>query len=205
MRRNRQIQDNLQLVRPIARHYAQQTGLETDDLLQVGFMGLIKACSRYDSQLGGGFQCFAKAHIRGPVLHFLRDKVCLIRLPRAVGEQAMLVMLRLQGSLLSPTDALVVHQYRSKQRWVEFNDDLVDGTPEGTELVERSDAWSWVRRMFRRLEKDDQRAMQMIVIEGRSLRQAAQHFGVSAMAFQRRIKRGLNSLAEGLNNGQLDA
>ncbi len=35
-RRNCQIQDNLHLVRPIARHYAQQTGLESDDLLQVG-------------------------------------------------------------------------------------------------------------------------------------------------------------------------
>ena len=30
-RRNRQIQDNLYLVQPIARHYAQQTGLESND------------------------------------------------------------------------------------------------------------------------------------------------------------------------------
>ena len=36
MLRNRQIQDDLQLVRSTARHYAQQTGIETDDLLKVG-------------------------------------------------------------------------------------------------------------------------------------------------------------------------
>ena len=54
--RNRQIQDNLHLVRPIARHYAQQTGLESDDLLQVGCLGLIKAYNRYDAQRGPPFQ-----------------------------------------------------------------------------------------------------------------------------------------------------
>ena len=55
-RRNREIQDNLHLVQPIARHYAQQTGLESDDLLQVGCLGLIKANNRYDAQRGLPFQ-----------------------------------------------------------------------------------------------------------------------------------------------------
>ena len=53
--RNRLIQDNLHLVQPIARHYAQQTGLESDDLLQVGCLGLIKAYNRYDAQRGAPF------------------------------------------------------------------------------------------------------------------------------------------------------
>ena len=87
-------------------------------------------------------------------------------------------MRRPQGSLLSPTDALVVHQYRSKQHWLEFNDDLVDGTFKGIEHVERSDAWNWVRRVFGSLEKDDQRAVQMFATEEMILRQAAQHFDV---------------------------
>ena len=55
-RRNRLIQDNLHLVQPIARHYAQKTGLESDDLLQVGCLGLIKAYNRYDAQRGLPFQ-----------------------------------------------------------------------------------------------------------------------------------------------------
>jgi DNA-directed RNA polymerase specialized sigma subunit len=56
-RRNRLIQDNLHLVQPIARHYAQQTGLESDDLLQLqmGCLGLIKAYNRYDAQRGAPF------------------------------------------------------------------------------------------------------------------------------------------------------
>ena len=63
-RRNRQIQDNLHLVRPIARHYAQQTGLESDDLLQVGCLGLIKAYNRYEAQRGHPFQA-SPSHTSG--------------------------------------------------------------------------------------------------------------------------------------------
>ena len=60
-RRNRQIQDNLHLVQPIARHYAQKTGLESDDLLQVGCLGLIKAYNRYDAPAGGPFSKLRQA------------------------------------------------------------------------------------------------------------------------------------------------
>ena len=204
-RRNRQIQDNLHLVPPIARHYAQQTGLENDDLLQVGCLGLIKACNRYDARRGATFPSFAKPHIRGAILHFLRDRVGLIRLPRAVEERAMQMMRSSGGSVLSPADALVVDHYRNKQHWVEFNDDLRNDTLEGIELLERSEAWSRVKKHFRKLEKDDQSALQMVVIDGMSLRQTAQQLGISAMTVQRRVKRGLNSLSRELNAAQLDA
>ena len=204
-RRNRQIQDNLHLVQPIARHYAQQTGLENDDLLQVGRLGLIKACNRYDALRGANFPSFAKPHIRGAILHFLRDSVGLIRLPRAVEERAMRMMRSPGGSVLSPADSLVVDHYRNKQHWVEFNDDLLNDTPEGIELLERSEAWSRVKRLFRKLEKDDQCALQRVVIDGMSLRQTAQQLGISAMTVQRRVKRGLNSLSKELNAAQLDA
>ena len=47
----------------------------------------------------------------------------------------------------------MVDQYRNKQHWVEFNDDLLNDTPEGIELLERSEAWSRVKLLFRKLEK----------------------------------------------------
>ena len=78
---------------------------------------------------------FRQGRYSGSHSSFYSRQVNLIRLPRAVEEQAMRVMRKRQGSLLNPSDALVVHQYRSKQHWVEFNDDLVEGTPEGIELV----------------------------------------------------------------------
>ena len=37
------------------------------------------------------------------------------------------------GSVLSPADSHVVDQYRNKEHWVEFNDDLLNDTPEDIE------------------------------------------------------------------------
>ena len=101
-----------------------------------------------------------------------------------------------EGSALSPADALVVDHYRSKQYWVEFKDDLLDDTAQGMDLVERSEAWSRVNKFFRNLENDEQCALQMVVIDGISLRQKARLLGVSAMTVLRRVKRGLNTIAK---------
>ena len=60
-----------------------------------------------------------------------------------------------------------------------------------------------VRTTFRRIESIDQRALQMVVIDGMSSRQAAQLLDVSAMTVQRRVKRGLNTLANELKATQL--
>lgn len=200
-RRNRQVQDNLHLVRPIARHYALKTGLEQDDLLQVGCLGLIKASNRFETKRGTTFHSFAKPHIRGAILHFLRDKVGVIRLPRAVEERATRVIRSSEGCL-NAADALVVHHYRCKHRWVEFNDDLVDDTPQGIELVARSEAWQRVQTTFQSIGTDEQRVLQMVVIDGMSLRQTARKLGISAMTVQRRVKSGLKSLASKLNEDQ---
>ena len=159
------------------------------------------AYNRYDAQRGAPFPSFAKPHIRGAILHFLRDRVGLIRLPRAVEERAMQMMRSSEGSALSPADALVVALHHSKQHWVEFNDD----TAQGMDLVERSEAWSRINKLFRNLENDDQCALQMVVIDGMSLRQTARLLGVSAMTVQRRVKRGLNTIAKRLNDAQPDA
>ena len=203
-RRNRQIQDNLHLVRPIARHYARRTGQDHDDLLQVGCLGLIQACKRYEPQRGTSFTSFAKPHIRGAILHFLRDRVGLIRLPRAVEERAMQIN-QDPECCMNVEDVLTVNHYRHKHDWVEFTDDLIGDTTNGLDLVERTEAWKRVRTMFRSIGPEDQCALQMVVIDGRSLRQAAGELGVSAMTVQRRVKRGLNSLANGLNKAQLEA
>ena len=82
-----------------------------------------------------------------------------------------------EGSALTPANALVVDHYRSEQHWVEFNDDPLDDTPQGMEMVERSEAWSRVNKLSHKLEKNDQCVLQMVVIDGMILRQTAQQLG----------------------------
>ena len=82
---------------------------------------------------------------------------------------------------------------------MEFNDDLLDDTALAMDLVERSETWSRVNKLFRNLENDDQCALQIVVIDGTRL------LGISAMTVQRRVKRGLNTIAKQLNAAQPDA
>ena len=142
----------------------------------MGCLGLIKASTRYDPERGATFPSYAKPHIRGAILHFLRDSVGLVRLPRGIEERAMSLK-RCPDSSLNANDALVLHHYRRKHQWKEFNDDLVDTTTEGIDQIERSEAWTRVRTTFRSIEPIDQHALQMVVIEGWSLRQAALQLG----------------------------
>ena len=117
----------------------------------------------------------------------------------------MKMMRNPEGTPLSAADALAVDHYRSKQHWVEFNDDLLDERPQGMDLVERYEAWNRVNKLFRNLEKDVQCVLHIVAIDGISLRQTALMLGVSAMTVQRRVKRGLNTIAKQLNAAQPDA
>ena len=86
--RNSRVQKYLSLVQPIAKRYAHRSGCDCDDLIQVGCLGLIKASQRFEHIKGTVFHVFAKPHIRGAILHYLRDRASLIRLPRHIEERA---------------------------------------------------------------------------------------------------------------------
>ena len=87
--RNERIRDYLSLVRPIAKRFSYKSGCDCDDLIQVGCLGLIQASQRFKQTQVGSFNVFAKLHIRGAILHYLRDSSSLVRLPRQVEERAL--------------------------------------------------------------------------------------------------------------------
>ncbi|WP_243697071.1 sigma-70 family RNA polymerase sigma factor [Labedella endophytica] len=53
------------------------------DLRQVAYVGLVQAARRFDQQRGM-FASFAASHIRGELMHYLRDDSRVMRVPRAV-------------------------------------------------------------------------------------------------------------------------
>lgn len=68
------------LVRGIASEY-RSAGYD-DDLIQVGFLGLLNAIEHYDPRRGTPFVLFARHFIRGEIRHYLRDHHTLMRRPR---------------------------------------------------------------------------------------------------------------------------
>lgn len=85
-RRNTLVTHHHNLVRPIALHYGRCSREASDDLIQVGMLGLIRAAELFDHRQGTPFPVFARPHIRGAILHHLRDVAPAVRLPRRQAE-----------------------------------------------------------------------------------------------------------------------
>jgi RNA polymerase sigma-B factor len=68
------------LVRAIASEF-RSPGL-ADDLVQVGFVGLLNAIEHFDPDRGTPFVLFARHFVRGEIRHYLRDHRSLVRRPR---------------------------------------------------------------------------------------------------------------------------
>ncbi len=202
--RNARIRQHLEIVRPIALRFAQRTGHDADDLLQVGMLGLIKAAQRFRNTEGVRFATFAKPHIRGAILHYLRDHVGLVRLPRRVQEEAQGLIRRTEtlNSVVSSDQESLLLDYRNKNRWVPLTDDFQGEEPNSLEFVQLHERASAVRHALSGLPAQEKEAVQHVILEGRSLRQAANRLNTSAMTVQRRLKQGLQRLAPALASYQ---
>ena len=167
--RNHRIQKYLSLVQPIARRYSYQSGCDCDDLTQVGCLGLIQASQRYQQKQGNSFPAFAKQHIRGAILHYLRDHASLVRLPRGVEERA----LRIRGKderNLSNTDRLILLTYKFKSNWIELNEEFVRVKSNESEDIELEEHNNKIKYAIQKLSKNEQKIIHLVIVEGKSLR-----------------------------------
>jgi len=79
--RERLIESHLPLAKSVAKRYTGR-GVDLDDLVQVGAVGLIKAADRFDPGRGVAFSAFAEPTIEGEIRHHLRDRSAPVRIPR---------------------------------------------------------------------------------------------------------------------------
>ena len=104
------VSQHLPLVRVLARRYAR--GVELDDLVGAGSLGLVKAARRFQPSRGIEFRSFAVQTIAGEMQHFIRDCAGPVRLPRRDQEVSRGVR-RAEQELVTrlgrtPTDAELV-------------------------------------------------------------------------------------------------
>ena len=191
-RRNRLVERHLDLAQRLARSFSQQTGLDHDDLFQVAVLGLLKATKAYRSEMNVPFEAFARPHARGAILHYLRDSVAMVRLPRRLEEEAQ--RLRHSNRPRNSHEQWMEATYRSKTRWQPLPLDLQAGADTGISMMLNSERRTIVRRALDELQPSERQAVQYVVLDGRSLRNVGTSLGVSAMTIQRRVKSGLKQL-----------
>jgi RNA polymerase sigma-B factor len=73
------------LVRSCARQYSRSPE-PVEDLIQVGYVGLLKAIGNFDLAREGGLAAFARPYISGEIKRHFRDKRWPVHVPRPVRE-----------------------------------------------------------------------------------------------------------------------
>jgi RNA polymerase sigma-B factor len=201
--KNERIEHHLNLVDPIAGHYARRSGMDRDDLKQVGRLGLLRAAEGYEQGQDKPFEVYARPHIRGAILHYLRDSMGLVRLPRRLQEQAQKTIKNSsskpeQDGAMSAEMELNVHAYRRRQSWEPLDESRVAANQPEWQPMLMQESTRRIWKAIHGLAPSEQRALIEVVIEGSSLLVAGTKQSVSAMTMQRRLKRALAQLRQEL-------
>ncbi|MCT0219888.1 sigma-70 family RNA polymerase sigma factor [Synechococcus sp. CS-1329] len=222
--RNDRVAKHLELVRPIAHHYSSLCREGRDDLTQVGLLGLLRAAELFQSDQGTPFEAFARHHIRGAILHYLRDQAPVIRLPRRQRELEDRLR-RLQQSQLGEAAAtnpcqepltgvsLARQLGLSEAQWQRFEqlrqlgrpvslageeDRLVAAETELEEGPAGCEAGERIMALLAELELRQRTVVREVVLAGQSLRGTARKMQVSPMTVHRLLARALDTLRQRL-------
>jgi len=84
------VENNIGLVRSIA-HRFRERGVEFDDLVQIGSIGMIKAVKSFDSTFGTALSTYAVPMIIGEIKRFLRDD-SMIKVSRDIKKRGAFLM-----------------------------------------------------------------------------------------------------------------
>ncbi len=210
--RNDRVARHLELVRPIAHHYSSLCREGRDDLTQVGLLGLLRAAELFQSDQGTPFEAFARHHIRGAILHYLRDQASVIRLPRRQRELEDRVR-RLQRSQAQANASLHTQLGLSEAQWQRFEQlrqmdrplslegeevRIAAAEPETEDGSGGCEAGERIMALLAQLDHRQRIVVREVVLAGQSLRGTARKMQVSPMTVHRLLARALDTLRQRL-------
>lgn len=226
--RNRLVELNMGLVRKEAHHWRHQCNETYDDLLQIGCLGLIQAIERFDVTRGLAFSSFAMPYIRGEIQHYLRDKSPTMRIPRrwtTLQRQAKREIAQLRQSLgRTPTESEVQQVLEiSEEDWREMQlarqnhlllslDAPIQHAEEDSvslgEIVPdqryrsfqiAQEDWHRLQTALEKLENRTRTILEFVFLYDLTQKETAERLGISAVTVSRQVKKGLERLANLLN------
>ena len=213
------IEENMGLIHHVAKRFLGR-GVETEDLFQIGAIGLLKAVDRFDLGFGVRFSTYAVPMIAGEIRRFLRDD-SMIKVSRSLKELAVkaarlreqLLMERgaepgveeLAGRLGVEAEELV--QAMDSCTEVESLQKVISqGDSEGTSLLERveqgrDEQEELLRRMLLEellasLDPKERRLIVLRFFHDRTQSQVAEELGMSQVQVSRLEKKILLALKE---------
>lgn len=221
--RNQLVEIHKGLVRKMAYKFTHQCHEPYEDLEQIGYLGLIRAIERFNPNQGYAFSSFAVPYIRGEILHFLRDRSTLLKIPRRWQElynQGQLIRKQLTLSLGRPAkDTEIAFQLNvSLQEWQECklanqNRILVslDATPatnidyqttlgdmlpcpRTTMLQQQEEERQQLQGAMSMLDEKPRMAVELVLVKELTRKDAGKKIGASPMTVTRYLHKGIQDL-----------
>ena len=212
------VSDNTGLVWSIARRFVNR-GYDLEELYQIGCIGLLKACDRFESRYGVQFSTYAVPKIAGEIRRFLRDDGA-IKVGRSIREKGQALSAareRLRYRLgrdprlseLSEETGLTPEEIASVELATGVPESLQQETAEGLTLESTlgtdSPEESMVERIALReaidaLPEREKMTILLRFFKGLTQEQTARILGVSQVQVSRLERRGLANLRKLLDD-----
>jgi RNA polymerase sigma-B factor len=220
--RNRLVHLHERMVRYFAGRFGPAAGTSTEDLVQVGYLGLIAAIERYDPEKGVSFVTFAAPTIVGSIKRYFRDQTWGFKAPRRLRELGISLRKRrkeLEIALGRPptleemAQAAGVSEERLLQAMdldrtyqpasldAHIQDENGDSAPVFWEAIGRLDPEmcaveerEWLRRALDHLDQQQREIIYFRFFEDASQSQVASRLGISQMQVSRLERRALQLL-----------
>ncbi len=228
--RDELIERFMPLARKLARRYA-GTREPFDDLMQVAYLGLVKAVDRFDPDRGAAFSSFAVPTIVGELRRYFRDLGWAAHVPRGAQEMALAVerarSAYVAGHGAGPTveelaedlqwaveDVLTGLEAGAAQHSVSLDapcerDDeqatLVDTVGAIDHDLEAIETRLSIANAARNLTARERRVLVLRFIDDRTQTQIADQIGVSQMQVSRILSRAVARLGELMTQQQAGA
>ncbi len=219
------IEQAMVLVRMISVPIASQMSLPTEDIMQVGALGLIKAIEFYVPDKNAKFETYANYFIKGEIRHYVRDKANFIKTPRKIQEllfkiNAAQKTLMNKGEndvteeMLADVVGIPVKQisevleYEKYKTMISLDQAVNPGEEEETALLDKIPAddsyWSWdlyedklmLSDAINKLPPEQKSVIELSYYQDLSQREIASRLNISQMQVSRQLKKALSSLYE---------
>lgn len=221
--RNQLVKLHTGLVRKMAHHFSHQCSEPYEDLEQIGYFGLIRAIERFNPDQGYAFSSFAVPYIRGEILHFLRDRSGVVKIPRRWQElynEGQKVRKQLSTTLgRCPKDAEIAGKLQvSLEEWqdsklaaqnrstLSLDTTVIQHTdcsitlgevlpdPHATACQQREEERQQLQGAMNHLEEKIKTAVELVFLKELSRKEAAKRIGTSPMTVTRYLQRGTDQL-----------
>lgn len=214
----------LNLVKYLASRFRNR-GEPTDDLVQVGTIGLIKAIDRFDIERQVEFTTYATPTIVGELKRYFRDKGWAIKVPRRLQElsfkvnqavDALTQQLQRSPSIqeiaqylgVTPEEVLEAMETSEAYNFVSLESDRSGDGSESFSILEYIgkddmlmqvvDDRTTLQAAFKELTPQEQRVLYLRFFEGLTQTEIARQLDISQMQVSRLLRRTLRVLRENI-------